>query len=191
MARFNFLMMQAGIELSTPAVVVVPAVCCLQRTQWCERANQDPGPVCDVGDNNVHQWSSRVGRHALSRSHLARTDLRPRQADLYVYSTSQWVTSDWPHLTPHTEVWPGTWPEPCCLTLPLLVSALCWVKDTCKWRPASGEKKTDNFKHFQAVTFQSPPLNLTFGHFKNNIHKVFDFLEWSFLMVKHKIIIRI
>ena len=141
MARFNFLMMQAGIELSTPAVVVVPAVCCLQRTQWCERANQDPGPVCDVGDNNVHQWSSRVGRHALSRSHLARTDLRPRQADLYVYSTSQWVTSDWPHLTPHTEVWPGTWPEPCCLTLPLLVSALCWVKDTCKWRPASGEKK--------------------------------------------------
>lgn len=191
MARFNFLMMQAGIELSTPAVVVVPAVCCLQRTQWCERANQDPGPVCDVGDNNVHQWSSRVGRHALSRSHLARTDLRPRQADLYVYSPSQWVTSDWPHLTPHTEVWPGTWPEPCCLTLPLLVSALCWVKDTCKWRPASGEKKTDNFKHFQAVTFQSPPLNLTFGHFKNNIHKVFDFLEWSFLMVKHKIIIRI
>ena len=89
MARFNFLMMQAGIELSTPAVVVVPAVCCLQRTQWCERANQDPGPVCDVGDNNVHQWSSRVGRHALSRSHLARTDLRPRHADLYIYSPSQ------------------------------------------------------------------------------------------------------
>ena len=189
MARFNFLMMQAGIELSTPAVVVVPAVCCLQRTQWCERANQDPGPVCDVGDNNVHQWSSRVGRHALSRSHLARTDLRPRHADLYVYSPSQWVTSDWPHLTPHIEVRHLAWAllphSPPASQRSLLGQGHLQV-ETCKWR-----KKTDNFKHFQAVTFQSPQLNLTFGHFKNNIHKVFDFLEWSFLMVKHKIIIRI
>lgn len=177
----------------------------LQRWWWCllsavyKEHNGARGPtrtqaqcvmlVITMSTNGAPEWGDT---HCQGLTSLGQTWGLAMLTSMSTLPHSEWPRN-WPHLTPDTSQWGLTWHLARALLphSPLLVSALCWVKDTCKWRPASGEKKTDNFKHFQAVTFQSPPLNLTFGHFKNNIHKVFDFLEWSFLMVKHKIIIRI